>query len=166
MTMNNENSCEKFEARMEDAAERGQQIALTNDLSAHLSSCAHCRESLEAVALSQSLLRSGLEPTVAPGPFFTKRVMAVIRAEEARQLAQGSIFWSPLRDLAARMAMTAAVIVMALTIYAYSSGAVFSGGAAAQNETSYELVPHQQLDPQPQSKDDVLLSLVERSNAR
>lgn len=165
MTMNNENSCEMFEARLEDAAERGNQIALSGDLSAHVSNCAHCRESLEAVALSQSLLRSGLEPTVAPGPFFTKRVMAVIRVEEARQAAQGSIFWSPLRHLAARMAMTAAVIVMALTIYAYSSGTAFSG-VAAQNETSYELVPHQQLDPQPQSKDDVLMSLVERSNAR
>src|ERR1019366_4883579 len=157
MTMNNENSCEKFEARLEDTAERGHQIALSDDLSAHVASCAHCRESLETVALSQSLLRSGLEPTVAPGPFFTKRVMAVIRVEEARQAAQGSIFWSPLRHLAARMAMTAAVVVMALTIYAYSSGTAFSG-VAAQNETSYELVPHQQLDPQPQSKDDVLMS--------
>jgi negative regulator of sigma E activity len=164
--MNNENSCEKFEARLEDAAERGQQIALSDDLSAHVSKCAHCRESLEAVTLSQSILRSGLEPTVAPGPFFTKRVMAVIRAEEARQVAQGSIFWSPLRHLAARMAMTAGVIVMALTIYAYSSGTAFSGVTAAQNETSYELVPHQQLDPQPQSKDDVLMSIVERNNAR
>jgi negative regulator of sigma E activity len=164
--MNNENSCEKFEARLEDAAERGQQIALSDDLSAHVANCAHCRESLEAVAVSQSLLRSALEPTVAPGPFFTKRVMAVIRAEEARQAAQGSIFWSPLRQLAARVAMTAAVIVMALTVYAFSSRTAFSGVSSAQSDTAYELVPHQQLDPQPQSKDEVLMSLVERTNAR
>ena len=166
MITNNENSCEQFEARLEDAAERGQPIALSEDLSAHVSSCAHCREALEAVTVSQSLLRSALEPTAAPGPFFAKRVIAVIRAEEARQAAQGSIFWSPLRHLAARMALTAAVIVMALTIYAYSSGTASFGLSTAQNETSYELVPHQQLDPQPQSKDEVLMSLVERTNAR
>jgi predicted anti-sigma-YlaC factor YlaD len=166
MTLQNKNSCEQFEARLEDAAELGQQITLTEDLSAHVSECANCREAFEAVALSQSLLRSGLDATVAPGPFFTKRVMAVIRAEEERLAAQTSVFWSPLQHLAARMAMAAGVIVMGLTLYVYTFGHAGAGVTTAQNETSYELVPHQQLDPQPQSKDDVLMSLVERSNAR
>ncbi len=75
---------------------------------------------LEAISVSQSLLRAGLEPTAAPGPFFAKRVMAVIRAEEDRLAAQGSTFWSPLQHLAARIAMAAAVLVMGLTIYAYT----------------------------------------------
>jgi|SRR5882724_8934821 len=164
--MENKNSCERFEMRLEDAAERGQQIALTEDLSSHVAGCANCREAFEAIELSQSLLRSGLEATAAPGPFFTKRVIAVIRAEEGRLAAQGSIFWSPLQHLAARMAMAAGVIVMVLTVYVYTFGQTGAGVTTAQNETSYELVPHQQLDPQPQSKDDVLMSLVERSNAR
>jgi negative regulator of sigma E activity len=168
MTMHN--SCEAFEARLEDAAqiaaERGEQIALDADLSAHVSDCAHCRESLEAVTISRSLLRAGLAPTGEPNPFFAERVMAVIRAEEQRQAAQGSIFWSPLQHLAARMAMVAGVVVMALTVYLYSVGTTSSSVATAQNDTSYELVPHQQLEPQPQSKDDVLMSLVERPNAR
>ncbi len=43
MTLQNKNSCEQFEARLEDAAELGQQIALTEDLSAHVSGCANCR---------------------------------------------------------------------------------------------------------------------------
>jgi hypothetical protein len=165
MTLQNNNSCEQFEARLEDAVEFGQQIALTEDLSAHVAGCANCREAFEAVAVSRSLLRFGLEPTAAPGPFFAKRVIAVICAEEERVAAQGSIFWSPLQHLAARMAMAAGVIVMALTVYVYTFGRT-GGVTTAQNETSYELVPHQQLDPQPQSKDDVLMSLVERSNAR
>jgi len=171
MTQHNENSCEHYELRLENAAElaaeRGEQIALTADLSAHVSNCARCSEALEAVSTSRSLLRAGFEPTGAPGPFFAKRVMAVIRAEEERQASQGSIFWSPLQHLAARIAMGAGVIVMLLSVYAYTSHVSSSGvDSAGQNATAYELVPHQQLDPQPQSKDEVLMSLVERTNAR
>ena len=171
MTKHNENSCENYELRLEDAAElaaeRGEQIALSTDLSAHVSSCTHCSEALEAISISQSLLHAGFEPTAAPSPFFTKRVMAVIRAEEERQSAQGSIFWSPLQHLAARIAVGAGVVVMLLSAYAYTSSVSSSGvDSPSINATAYELVPHQQLDPQPQSKDEVLMSLVERSNAR
>jgi hypothetical protein len=171
MTKHNENACENFELRLADAAElaaeRGEHIALSADLSAHVSSCSHCSEALDAVSASRALLLAGLEPTAAPNPFFVKRVMAVIRAEEERQAAQGSIFWSPLQHLAARIAMVAGVVVMGLTIYAYTfSGSSVGVDSSSQNAAAYELVPHQQLDPQPQSKDEVLMSLVERSNAR
>jgi hypothetical protein len=168
MTKHDENSCEHYELRLEDAAElsheRGEQIALSADLTAHVSSCAHCSEALDAISVSQSLLRSALEPTAAPSPFFAKRVMAVIRAEENRLAAQGSTFWSPMQQLAARIAMVAGVLVMALTIYAYTFSNSASLDSSSTNATAYELVPHQQLDPQPQSKDEVLMSLVERNN--
>ena len=167
MTKHNENSCENYELRLEDAAdlasERGEQIALSADLIAHIDSCVHCSEALDAISVSQSLLRSNLEPTAAPSPFFTKRVVAVIRAEEDRLAAQGSTFWTPLQHLAARIAMVAGVLVMGLTIYAYTFSSSTSVDSTV-NVTAYELVPHQQLDPQPQSKDEVLMSLVERSN--
>jgi hypothetical protein len=170
MTKQNENSCEIYELQLEDAAElsaeRGEQIALSGDLIAHMESCVHCSESLDAISVSQSLLRSSLEPTAAPSPFFAKRVMAVIRAEEERHAAQGSIFWNPLQHLAARIAMVAGVLVMGLTIYAYTFSTSSSVESSTANAAAYELVPHQQLDPQPQSKDEVLMSLVERSNAR
>lgn len=170
MTKYNESSCENFELRLEDAAElaaeRGEQIALSTDLSAHVSGCTHCSEALDAISVSRSLLHAGFEPTAAPSPFFTKRVMAVIREEEERQAAQGSIFWSPLQHLAARIAVGAGVAVMLLSVYAYTSSASSSGDSPTINAAAYELVPHQQLDPQPQSKDEVLMSLVERSNAR
>jgi len=169
MTKHNENSCENYELQLEDAAElsaeRGEQIALSADLSQHVSNCAHCSEALEAISLSRSLLHAGFEPTSAPSPFFAKRVMAVIRAEEQRQASRGSIFWNPLEHLAARLAMAAGVVVMALTVYAYASSVSSSAvDSSSINAAAYELVPHQQLDPQPQSKDEVLMSLVERSN--
>lgn len=170
MTKQNENSCEIYELQLEDAAElaaeRGEQIALSADLTAHVEGCAHCSEALGAISVSQSLLHAALEPTSAPGPFFAKRVMAVIRAEEVRLAAQGSTFWSPLQHLAARIALVAAVLVMALTIYAYTFSNSAALDSSSVNATAYELVPHQQLDPQPQSKDEVLMSLVERNNAR
>jgi hypothetical protein len=169
MTKHDANSCEEFEARLADAAEisaeGGEFAALNGDLSAHVSGCEHCRDAWEAVTLSGSLLRSGLEPTAEPGPFFAKRVMATIRAEERSLAAQGSIFWRPVQRLAARMALVAGVAVMALTIYVYTFAST-AGGDAGANVTAYELVPHQQLDPQPQSKDEVLMSLVERDNGR
>jgi hypothetical protein len=170
MTKHNENSCEIYELQLEEAAElsnaRGEQIALSPDLIAHIDTCAHCSEALNAISVSQSLLRSSLEPTAAPSAFFTKRVMAVIRAEEDRLASQGSTFWSPLQHLAARIALVASVLVMGLTIYAYTFSGSSSLDSSSANATAYELVPHQQLDPQPQSKDEVLMSLVERSNAR
>ncbi len=169
MTKHNENSCENFELRLADAAElaseRGEQIALSTDLSAHVSSCTGCSDALDAISVSRSLLLAGFEPTAAPSPFFAKRVMATIRAEEA-QRAQSSPFWSPLQHLAARIAMGAGIAVMALTAYAYTFSNSSNVDSSGTNATAYELVPHQQLDPQPQSKDEVLMSLVERSNAR
>jgi hypothetical protein len=170
MTKHNENVCENYELRLEDAAElaaeRGEQIALSPDLSAHVSSCARCSDALDAISVSRSLLLAGFEPTAAPSPFFAKRVMATIRAEEA-QRTQSSPFWSPLQHLAARIAMGAGIAVILLSGYAYSSSV--SSDAVDNpsiNAAAYELVPHQQLDPQPKSKDEVLMSLVERSNAR
>jgi hypothetical protein len=69
-----------------------------------------------------------------------------------------------MQQLAARIAMVAGVLVMALTIYAYTFSNSASLDSSSTNATAYELVPHQQLDPQPQSKDEVLMSLVERNN--
>ncbi|HEY4840019.1 MAG TPA: hypothetical protein VIH72_15485 [Candidatus Acidoferrales bacterium] len=170
MTKHNEDFCENYELRLADAAElaaeRGEQIALSTDLSAHVSSCTRCSDALDAISVSRSLLLAGFEPTEAPSPFFAKRVMATIRSEEA-QRAQSSPFWSPLQHLAARIAMGAGIAVILLSGYAYSSSVSSTGAdTSGQNAAAYELVPHQQLDPQPQSKDEVLMSLVERSNAR
>jgi hypothetical protein len=170
MTKHNEDFCDNYELRLADAAElaaeRGEQIALSTDLSAHVSSCARCSDALDAISVSRSLLLAGFEPMAAPSPFFAKRVMAVIRSEEARR-AQSSPFWSPLQHLAARIAMGAGIAVILLSGYAYSSSASSDAvDTPSINAAAYELVPHQQLDPQPQSKDEVLMSLVERSNAR
>src|SRR5579862_2092289 len=163
-------ACEKYEARLEEAveraAERGEILALSADLAMHVSGCEHCGQSLDAASLSNALLRWGLEPTAAPGPWFAARVLSAIRAEEDRRTSQRQFFWLPLEHLSARMAIAAATVVMGLTIYVYAYVVPQSKvGTTAQTET-YELVPQPQIDPQPQSKDEVLMSILERNNAR
>jgi hypothetical protein len=163
-------ACEHYEARLEDAveiaAERGEGLSLSADLAAHVSSCKHCSETLDSVALSKALLRWGLEPTAGPGPGFARRVLAAIRAEEDRRTSRRLVFWLPVEQLAGRMAMAAAMVVFALTVYVYAYVVPQTkGGSTAQIET-YELVPQPQMDPEPQSKDEVLMSILERNHAR
>lgn len=164
-------ACEIYEAKLEDAVERaakgGEGLRLSADLAAHAAACVNCREALDSVALSTALLRWGLEPAEGPGPGFATRVLAAIRFEEDRRASQRRVFWLPLEHLAARMAMGASVAVMALTIYAYAYVVPRSNQpAVATQAEAYELVPQPQMDPQPQSKDDVLTSILERNHAR
>jgi hypothetical protein len=164
------NSCEQYEAMLEDAAdlavERGGKLAPNADLAAHMASCERCGQAADAFAVSRSLLRSGLKPNAGPGPYFASRVMAVIRAEEDRLATQRLVFWRPLERLAARMAVGAATVVMLLSFYVYVVVAPQVNSEETAQAQSFELVPHQQVDPQPQTKDDVLLSLAEVSNGR
>lgn len=163
-------ACASYEAKLADAAnlaaERGEAPALTSELSAHVSGCAHCREALDAALLSRTLLRSNVEPVAAPGPFFVKRVMAVIRAEEDRLSRQRMVFWRPLEHLAARMALASAMVVMLLSLYVYAFAVPQTRPDDAAQNQPIELVPHQQVDPQPQTKDDVLMLLAEGGNGR
>lgn len=163
-------ACENYEARLEEAvercAERGENLALSADLASHVAGCERCSQAVDAASLSSALLRWGLEPAAGPGPGFAARVLAAIRAEEDRRTSQRMVFWVPLEHLAARMAMAAAMVVVALTVYVYAYVIPQSrAGVTAQTE-AYELVPQPQLDPQPQSKDDILMSIMERNNAR
>jgi predicted anti-sigma-YlaC factor YlaD len=164
-------ACSKYEARLADAAnvaaERGGAPVLTAELSAHVSNCERCRAALDAIAPSRALLRSGVQRVAAPGPFFAARVMAAIRAEEERLATQRNVFWRPLEHLAARLAIVSAMVVMALSfyIYAYVKPVPRQQDDAAQIQSA-ELVPHQQIDPQPQTKDDVLMLITEDGNAR
>jgi hypothetical protein len=163
--------CEHFAIQLEDAAslaaERGQALTLSADLAAHLADCAHCRAEVEAQSVASALLHGALDPTAAPGPFFASRVLAAIRSEEASFAAQRNIFWRPLEHLASRVALAAGLAVMLLSFYVYAFVVPQQGGSPGIVQAeSYELVPHQQVDPQPQTKDDVLMSLVEHNNAR
>ncbi|HUK30850.1 MAG TPA: hypothetical protein VLV89_07030 [Candidatus Acidoferrum sp.] len=156
--------CEPYEARLTDAveraAERGQELSLSADLALHVSSCARCREGVESAELSRALLRWGFDPADGLRPGFMTRVSAAIRAEEDRRAAQRTIFWSPLEHLAGRVALVACAVVMVVSFYVYSYVAPNGPG---QEVT--ELVQQPDIQ-QPQTPDEVLISLAERGNVR
>ncbi len=158
------NGCELYEARLADAVERaterGQTLSLSADLALHVSSCADCREGVESAELSRALLRWGLDPAEGPRPGFMTRVAAAIRAEEERRAAQKTIFWSPLEHLAGRVALAACAVVMVVSFYIFSYVAPRTTG---QDIT--ELVQQPDIQ-QPQTPDEVLISLSERGNVR
>ncbi|MFZ0821248.1 MAG: hypothetical protein WAM91_14360 [Candidatus Acidiferrales bacterium] len=157
-------ACEPYEARLADAVDRaaepGQELSLGADLAAHVSSCAHCREGVDAAELSRALLRWGLEPTAGAQPGFMTRVFAQIRAEEERRAAQKITFWGPLEHLAGRVALAACAAVMVMSFYIY---AYVAPSGTSQDVT--ELVQQPDIQ-QPQTPDEVLISLAERGNVR
>jgi hypothetical protein len=158
--------CSEFEARLETALEaRGAGETPVSDraLTEHLASCADCRSAFEDAELGRSLLQWGIEPTPGVGLGFSTRVMALIRAEQAGRESSGSIFWRPVEMLAGRFAMAAAALVLALSVFIYEGEQPNTRGGNAVEMT--ELV--QQPDTtQPQTPDEVLASLAERSNGR
>jgi hypothetical protein len=163
--INEKNSaCEQYEARLADAvefaAERGQELSLGADLAAHVAVCPDCRAGVESVDLGRALLRWGLEPTAAAPMGFMTRVFAQIRAEEERRAAQKITFWGPLEHLAGRVALAACAAVMVMSFYIY---AYVAPGGTTQEVTELVQQPDTQ---QPQTPDEVLISLAERGNVR
>ena len=156
--------CDRYEAQLADAveraADRGQEVSLSADLAQHVAGCERCRAGVESLALSRALLRWGLEPTGSPRAGFASRVLAMIRADEERLAAQRLVFWRPLEHLAGRVALAAcaAVMVLSVCVYKYVAPVV-----PPQEVTELVQQPDTQ---QPQTPDEILISLSERGNVR
>jgi predicted anti-sigma-YlaC factor YlaD len=159
-----DDACSAYAVRLESALESAanDRPALDADLEAHLASCAGCRVAFEDAAVARQLLEASLAP-VAPSFGFSTRVLANIRAEEARQ-AQGSIFWRPLEHLAAKVALVAATIVLLLSFYVYGFMPRNPTGTVATDQ-NLTLVPQPE-NQQPNTPDDVLMYLAENGHAR
>jgi anti-sigma factor RsiW len=133
--------------------------AESEELAAHLERCPACQEALEDARMARELLREGREPAAGPSGAFATRVMAGIRAEEARRQQ----FWRPLELLASRLAVVAAMVLLALTVYVYESGpARYRAQGSSRAEVS-EGFP--ELGGQA-SQDEVLLTLSGNGNGR
>jgi len=161
-----ESNCGRYEVELADAVERaterGQGLSLSAELASHVAGCERCRQGVESVDLSRALLRWGLEPAGGPRPGFAMSVLAAVRAEEDRLAMQRTIFWRPLEHLAGRVALGACAAVMVLSFYVY---VYVAPQASGQSQDLTELV--QQPDTQqPQTPDEVLMSLAERNNVR
>jgi hypothetical protein len=153
--------CKKYEARLEDYLHGSHDSGL-ND---HLRQCGNCRAALENSRTGGQLLRDALEPAGEPSSAFVAGVMAKIREEEMRSESPAA-FWNPLEFLASRLSLTAATVLLALSVYmvAFAPRRPLSLPSSARTELNSADFPQPPGDPE--SNEDVLQSLVERNYGR
>ncbi len=152
--------CRKFEARFEDYLAG----APDSELRGHLAGCEDCRRALEDSRLAGTLLREAWEPASEPSQAFLANVMARIRQEEVRVKSPGA-FWAPLEFLASRVSLTAAVVLLALSVYLVEF-APHRNVTLGSIRTELSASDFPQPPSEPVSNDEVLLSLAERNNGR
>jgi anti-sigma-K factor RskA len=153
--------CRRYEGRLEDYL----QGADDSELSEHVNQCADCRAALEASRLGGELLRDAWEPTSEPRSAFLAGVMARIREEKMRAESLAA-FWNPLEFLASRLSLTAATVLLALSVYmvGFAPRRSTTPPASARTELSASDFPQPPGDPD--SNEEVLQSLVERNYGR
>jgi predicted anti-sigma-YlaC factor YlaD len=152
--------CRKFEARFEDYLGG----APDSELDDHLTRCEDCRTALEDSRLAGNLLREAWEPASEPSRAFLANVMARIHQEEAR-VKSPAAFWAPFEFLASRLSLTAAVVLLGLSVYLveFAPNRSVSLGSI-QTELSASDFPQPPGDPV--SNEEVLQSLAERNYGR
>lgn len=153
--------CGKYEARLEDYLGG----APDAELSEHLLRCEGCRAALEDSRLAGELLRGAWEPAGEPTRAFLASVMLRIREEEARAKSPAA-FWAPFELLASRLSLTAAVLLLALSVYLakFAPPRRSIPFVPARAELSAADLPQPPGDPV--SNDDILVSLSERNYGR
>jgi hypothetical protein len=150
--------CPEYQASLEDAVRDGALcIEPGSPLQRHLEICVDCKQALSD-AVTASKLMAHARPLRESSAAFVTRVMASVR--EASQAAP--TIWRPLELLASRVALVAAVILLALSVYlrefapARDTAAINAGteiGAGLPEPPA-----------QPADADEVLMSLADPGN--
>jgi predicted anti-sigma-YlaC factor YlaD len=150
--------CQRVESRFEDYLCG----APDSELEDHLARCGDCRSALEDSRLAGDLLREAWEPASEPSRAFLANVMARIHQEEVRAKSPAA-FWAPLELLASRLSLTAAVLLLALSVYLVEFAPHRSVQVGSiRTELSAGDFPQPPSDPV--SNEEVLQSLAERDN--
>jgi hypothetical protein len=152
--------CRKFEARFEDYLSG----APDTELDQHVRSCVGCQTALEDSRTAGSLLRETWEPASEPSRAFVANVMARIRQEEARAKSPAA-FWTPFEFLASRLSLTAAVLLLGLSVYLVEF-APHRPVSLESIRTELSANDFPQPPGDPVSNEEVLQSLAERNNGR
>jgi hypothetical protein len=153
--------CRKYEARLEDYLQ-GTQDA---ELAEHLRQCADCSAALENSRLAGDLIRQVWEPAAEPRPIFLRGVLAKIREEKIRSESPAA-FWSPLEFLASRLSLTAAVLLLILSAYLVGFAPHRPQVQPLGNRTELSASDFPQPPGDPDSNEEVLISLAERHYGR
>jgi anti-sigma factor RsiW len=158
-------ACGEFEAQLEDLLEGRAEGSDALSESNHLQECPACRQAFESASKISTFLRNALEPAKEPDPGFARRTIAAIRAEE-RALEEEKSFWRPLEVLAWRVALSAALAVALLVVYARSAPVVYSPQAQVMARETSE--PELFNDPgrTPITGDDVFMLTTDTSHGK
>lgn len=153
--------CPEYQASLEDVVREGETIIEPNSaLERHLHGCVDCRQALSDALIASKLMRHARYPQNAVSGAFVTRVMASIR--EAAEAGPSAI-WRPLELLASRMALVAAVVLLALSVYLREfapARSVTAVNAPAEIGAGMPEPP-----AQPADADEVLMSLADSGDS-
>jgi len=153
--------CRSYQAALEDAIQRGASVLEAEPLlERHVQTCVSCSQAFDNALLASRLMRHARVGVPEPSEAFVTRVMASIR--EAGQTMPGAI-WRPIEQLASRLALAAAIVLLALSVY-LREFAPAPGTAAVNTQTEIGAgLPEPPAAPATQ--DEVLVSLADNSDA-
>jgi predicted anti-sigma-YlaC factor YlaD len=149
--------CPEYQASLEDVVREGEaSVEPNSSLERHLQSCDDCRQALSEALIASKLMRHARYPENAVSGAFVTRVMASIR--EVAETAPSAI-WRPLELLASRMALAAAVVLLALSVYLREFAPSRAAVAVNTPPEIGSVLPEP--PAQPANADEVLISLAD-----
>ena len=130
-----------------------------NEIRAHALECMSCRDAFEAARLSAVVIKSRVEATFAPSPFFQTRVMAALREQQAVESAPAMLrLWRSAKVLVSTMAVTTAALAVVSFIQPSQTTPVVDQTASAYS--AYSVIMDQSADDQ-MSYEQVLSTIYE-----
>jgi hypothetical protein len=114
-------ACEQYEPLLGEYLSAELEAGSVRLVEWHVKMCANCRGALEAASEGARLFHAVgfvLDPAPAPGPAFSRVVMARIGQERERRIAEGLNRLQPFVSFAWRFAATAMLALMLLLTYA------------------------------------------------
>ncbi|MEN3329152.1 MAG: hypothetical protein V7638_3959 [Acidobacteriota bacterium] len=130
-----------------------------NEIRAHALECMSCREAFEAARLSAMVIKSRVEATIEPSPFFQTRVMAALREQQAVESVPAMLrLWRSAKVLVSTMAVTTAALAVVSFIQPAQTTPVVDQTASAYS--AYSVIMDQNTDDQ-MSYEQVLSTIYE-----
>ena len=144
-------NCERLRNELEDLPTEGPRgataeewrTALSDDSQEHASRCQECQAAVEDFAVTRRTFECMQEMLPEAGPWFARRVMQAIDAEETELEERVNGFWSSVRRLAPRMVAFATLLLMLGGTWAFEErrAAKTKGPEPSPAEGIFEALP-------------------------
>ena len=130
-----------------------------NEIRAHALECMSCRGAYEAARLSAVVLKTRVEATIEPSPFFQTRVIAALREQQAVESVPAMLrLWRSAKTLVSTMAVTTAALAVVSFVQPSETASVPDQTASVYSE--YSVIMDQD-NEDPMSYEQVLSTIYE-----